>query len=67
MKRNINIVVGVISLMNVIYKLATCISCVEYFFTVEVSGLVYLTIWSIITIIIFSEVFRTGKNAKQLK
>ncbi len=67
MKNTLNIFVGVISLINVVYKLATCISCDESFFSIKVSGLVYLTIWSIITIIIFYEIIRVRNKNKLLK
>jgi len=67
MKNALNIFVGVLSLINVVYKLATCISCDESFLTKKVSGPIYLTIWTIITIIIFYEIIREKNKTKVLK
>lgn len=67
MKNAINIFVAIISLVNVVYKLATCIHCEENFLMFNVSGPVYLTIWSVISIVIFYEVIRERNKSKVLK
>ncbi len=67
MKNTLNIIVFVMAIINVIYKLATCITCEENFLTVNVSGPVYLTIWSIISIIILYEIIRHKNKSKVLK
>lgn len=63
MKRNLNIFVGILCLVNVIYKLATCVSCSDQFFGMEVSGPIYLLIWITFMILIFYGVYRDGKKA----
>lgn len=65
MKRNLNILVGILCIANVVYKLATCISCEDRFFGMEFSGPVYLIIWIVLAILIFYGVYRDDKKQKK--
>jgi len=62
MKRTFNIVLGILCLVNVIYKLVTCMSCPDRFFGMEVSGPVFLLIWTAMMILIFYGVYRDAKK-----
>ena len=62
MKRNLNIFVGIMCLVNVVYKLATCISCEDRFFGMEISGPIYLMIWIFLAGVIFYGVYRDDKK-----
>jgi len=63
MKRNINIVVGILCLVNIVYKLGTCINCSERFFGMEVSGPIYFLIWTFLMVVIFYGVYRDRRKA----
>jgi len=64
MKKAFNIFVGVLALMNIIYKVIKCISCDADFLGMEVSGPVYLMIWTTIAVMIFYGVYRDSKSLK---
>ena len=67
MKNFLNVIGIVISVVNIIYKLATCISCDERFFGMEISNLVYFAIWTIIPVVIFYGMMQEKNKRKVLK
>ena len=42
------LLIGLIAMLNVIYKIATCLNCDERILGFEIPGIVYLAIWSVV-------------------
>jgi len=58
MRNTINLILGAYAFFNVVYKIATCPSCPDTFFSTEISGLTYILIWSFAAIAIFYSVYK---------
>ncbi len=66
MRQTINLIVGAYAIFTVIYKVATCFSCRESFLGIDISGLVYVLIWTAAAIALFYPAYRKHQNEKKL-
>ena len=66
MKKKFDLVIGIIGVFNVLYKLATCPSCADRILWFEISGPVYLIIWSTISIIVLYGFYQANWGTKEI-
>lgn len=64
MKGKLNLIIGLYALINVILYLVQCPSfdCNQTIFGIELSGIVYLIFWTIMSIIILYGVYKSNVN-----
>jgi len=65
MKGKFNLVIGLIGIASVIYYLVMCpaLDCKERIIAVEVSGIVYLLFWGVLSVILLYGVYK--ENTKK--
>lgn len=60
MKKKVELIIGIIALLNVIYKMIVCLTCDDRIFFFEVSWIVYILFWISIAVATFYEVYKAN-------
>lgn len=65
MKEKFNLIIGIFASIEVIYKLVTCANCEDQIFGFEMPGIVYILIWTIISIVLLYRVYAANWGKKE--